>query len=83
MERHKVVVDLKNGEDQMGQERKHYTREFKIEAFQLVETSGKPVSVIERELGLSSICISNWRKKFSQKGKNAFPSKGWRSEEDA
>jgi transposase len=36
----------------MASERKTYSREFKLEAIQLAETSGKPVTQIERELGL-------------------------------
>jgi transposase-like protein len=36
----------------MASERKTYSREFKLEAIQLAETNGKPVTQIERELGL-------------------------------
>lgn len=67
----------------MGQVRKQYTKEFKLEALKLVETSRKPVAVIERELGLSSGCIHYWRRTLVSKGKNAFPGKGHLSEEDA
>lgn len=37
----------------MGKQQKTYTREFKVEAVQLVKSSGKPMSQIARELGIS------------------------------
>ena len=37
----------------MTRKRKTYSREFKVEAIQLAETSGKPIAAIERDLGLS------------------------------
>ncbi len=47
----------------MGQ-KKSYTEEFKREALRLLESSGKPVAVIERELGLSAGLLHYWRKRF-------------------
>ena len=47
----------------MGQ-KKSYTDEFKREALRLLESSDKPVAVIERELGLSSGLLHYWRKRF-------------------
>lgn len=44
--------------------KKSYTDEFKLEALRLLESSGKPVSVIEQELGLSSGLLHHWRKRF-------------------
>ena len=41
-----------------------YTDEFKREALRLLESSGKPIAVIERELGLSSGLLHHWRKRF-------------------
>lgn len=56
--------------------RKRYTREFKIEALQLAETSGKPVPQIERELGLPSGILYRWRKRLAEQGTEAFPGQG-------
>jgi transposase len=67
----------------MTQVRKKYTKEFKLEALKLVETSGKPIAVIERELGLSSGCIRNWQERLTRKGKNAFPGNGRLAEDEA
>lgn len=44
--------------------KKAYTPEFKQEALRLLQTSGKPVAVVERELGLSSGLLHHWRKRF-------------------
>ena len=60
----------------MTQERKTYTREFKLEAIQLADTSGKPVAQIERELGLGKSQIYRWKRQLEQEGEEAFPGKG-------
>lgn len=60
----------------MTQKRKTYTREFKLEALHLVETSGKPIAQIERDLGLSKGLMHHWKRQLSQNGGEAFPGKG-------
>lgn len=62
--------------------RKTYTREFKLDTLRLVETSGKPAIVIERELGLTHGLVYQWRRELTRKDKQAFPGKG-RLAEDA
>jgi len=44
--------------------RKKYSDEFKREAIQLQESSGKTVAEIERELGLSHNLLGQWKKRF-------------------
>lgn len=60
----------------MSNTRKSYTKEFKLEALRLAETSGKPTSQVERELGLPKGMIFRWRKALEGKGHQAFPGKG-------
>ena len=60
----------------MTEKRKSYTREFKLETIRLVETSGKPASQIERELGLGKSQIYRWRQQLAKEGEQAFPGKG-------
>lgn len=60
----------------MTKKRKTYTREFKLEAIQLAETSGKPIAQIERELGLGKGQIHHWKRQLAQDGEEAFPGKG-------
>jgi transposase len=57
-------------------ERKTYTREFKLEAIQLAETSGRPITQIERELGLGKSQIYRWKRQLQREGEEAFPGKG-------
>jgi transposase len=55
---------------------KTYTSEFKREAVRLAESSGKPITPIARELGISDTSIHQWRKDLAEHGKEAFPSSG-------
>ena len=45
----------------MAVERRHYTEEFKREAVRLMETSGKPISQIARDLGVNDNNLYRWR----------------------
>ena len=46
----------------MEKTQKTYTPELKREAVRLVQTSGKPITQIARELGISDTSIHQWRK---------------------
>ena len=46
------------------QAKRHYTDELKKEAIHLLETSGKRLSEIERDLGIPHGLIRNWQKRF-------------------
>ena len=60
----------------MVRRRKTYTREFKLEAIQLTETSDKSIAEIERDLGLGVGQIHHWRRQLANCGEEAFPGKG-------
>ncbi len=60
----------------MSKQRKTYTREFKLEAIRLAETGGRPVTQIERELGLSQGTIAHWRREVQRTGDGVFPGHG-------
>jgi transposase len=60
----------------MSKPRRTYTREFKLEALQLLETSGKSAAQLERDLGIGSGCLSRWKREFSAEGEQAFPGHG-------
>ena len=55
---------------------KTYTQEFKREAVRLVQTSGKSIAQIARELGISDSSIHQWRKELAEHGPEAFPGSG-------
>ncbi|GHO68117.1 transposase [Ktedonobacter sp. SOSP1-52] len=65
----------------MSKDQKIYTKEFKIEAMSLAETSSKPITEIARDLRVSDSTIHNWRKQFSEHGEQAFPGSGHQTPE--
>ena len=60
----------------MPKQQKTYTREFKLEAVQLLKSSGKPMSQIARELGISVSTLSRWCQQLAEQGEQAFPGSG-------
>ena len=60
----------------MTQNRRTYTREFKLEAVRLAETSGKSMRQLEQEMGIGEGCIRQWKRKLAAEGENAFPGQG-------
>ena len=60
----------------MTKKRKTYTREFKLEAIELIKSSDKSIAQIERDLGLSSGQIHHWKRQLQRDGEEAFPGKG-------
>jgi transposase len=60
----------------MKKPRRQYTREFKMEAVRLLETSGKSARQLERELGIGSGNLSRWKQEFAADGEDAFPGHG-------
>jgi len=60
----------------MASEKRTYTREFKLEAVQLYLTSGKSMSQIERELGITQYLLSKWVQQFRETDQRPFPGKG-------
>ncbi len=60
----------------MAKQQKTYTREFKVEAVRLVRSSGKPMSQVARELGISDSALYQWCKHLEKQGEQAFPGSG-------
>lgn len=53
-----------------------FTREFKVEAVQLVKTSSKSMAQIARDLGIADSTLHQWCKQLSEQGELAFPGSG-------
>ena len=51
---------------------KIYTREFKLEALRLQQTSGRAASEIARELGIRRNQLYKWKEELSEKAEQAF-----------
>ncbi|MBV6418893.1 MAG: hypothetical protein DAHOPDDO_02884 [Ignavibacteriaceae bacterium] len=66
----------------MSEKRRSYDKEFKISAVKLVLESEKSVESIASELGVSSNRLFNWKRKYLEDAKNAFPGKGRMKPED-
>ena len=60
----------------MQKEQKTYTKEFKIEAVRLLESSQKLQAQIARELGVADSTPSQWHKDMADHGHDAFPGSG-------
>lgn len=60
----------------MSKEQKTYTKEFKLEAVQLVQSSQKSQAQIARDLGVADSTLSTWRKQLEEHGHDAFPGSG-------
>ncbi len=63
--------------------RKTYTKEFKLEAIRLYESSQKSAAQIEADLELPGGIIHKWRKRYKGKGQAAFVGKGHQGELEA
>ena len=55
--------------------RRHYSREFKIEAVRMTQL-GHPVSQVARELGIGRGMLGRWRKQLEEQGVTTFTGSG-------
>ena len=60
----------------MGEKNRHFSREFKRDAVQLVTEKGMPVGKVARELDIHPNLLHLWRRRFLAKGDKAFVGKG-------
>ena len=60
----------------MGEKRKTYSREFKEQAVELLNTSGKSGTQIEAELGVGNGVVYRWRRQLQEGETPAFPGNG-------
>ena len=60
----------------MTKKRRTYSREFKLDAVRLAETSDESMAQIERNLGISDGCLRKWRSRLAADGESAFPGHG-------
>ncbi len=68
--------------DDMGDKRKRYTKEFKLEAVRMLEAGEKSGHQIEKDLGVGSGQVYRWRKEFEASGERAFPGSGTPRDEE-
>jgi transposase len=67
----------------MSQKRKHYSKQFKVDAVKLVTEQGYNVSEAARNLGIHHSSLRRWKKQLETNGNQAFPGKGHMTPEKA
>jgi transposase len=60
----------------MPRQQRTYAKEFKEEAIRLVQMSGKSMSQVARDLGISDSVVSHWCQQAKKQGADAFPGSG-------
>lgn len=55
----------------MATERRSYTEEFKREAVRLMETSGKPIAELARDLGINDNNLYRWRGSYGSQAQDS------------
>jgi transposase-like protein len=63
--------------------RKHFTKEFKLEAIRLVEHSGKSGTELARQLGVRRNQLYKWQSELRGRAERAFPGRGPHPESDS
>ena len=63
-------------------EKRNYTKEFKLEAVRLYESTERSQSEVERELGITPTLLSKWVRQCREQEEQAFPGKGKLTERD-
>ena len=58
------------------QDRRKYTKEFKMDAVRHVETSEQTVPEVAKALGINPDLLYRWRKEILKNGTESFPGKG-------
>ncbi len=56
--------------------RRKFDKQFKIDAVELLERSGKTITEIADDLGIEPYALSRWRREFAENNEKAFPGKG-------
>ena len=67
----------------MGEKHRHFSREFKRDAVQLVTEKGMAVGKVARELDIHPNLLHLWRRRFLAQGDKAFVGKGRVTAEEA
>lgn len=66
----------------MGDRRRIFSREFKLEAVRLVTDGGLSLSQAARDLGIAESVLGRWRRQLAQDPTEAFPGKGHLKSQD-
>lgn len=69
----------------MSQERRKYTKEFKMEAIRLYENGERTLLEVEKELGITAGLLGKWKDELKHQAnqEEAFPGNGRLSDSEA
>ena len=60
----------------MGNKRRKFSPEFKIEAVRLVTEGDQTIAATARELGINANQLGRWKQQLTENADEAFPGKG-------
>jgi len=60
----------------MGNKRRSFSKEFKLEAVRLIIDEGRSISQVARDLEIRDTILGRWKQEYEQDQRNAFPGKG-------
>jgi len=60
----------------MKKERRQYSREFKLEAIRLWQSTGKSAGEVEDDLGITRGRLYRWKRELEAQGEDSFPGHG-------
>ncbi len=60
----------------MAKKRKQFSKQFKLDAVELVTEQGYKASEAARNLGIHHSSLRNWKKQLETDGNQSFPGKG-------
>lgn len=60
----------------MARKRKHYSKQFKIDAVKLINEQGCKISEAARNLGIHHSSLRRWKSELETNSTQAFPGKG-------
>ena len=66
----------------MGDRRRSFSREFKLEAVRLMTEGGLSVAQASRDLGIRESILGRWKKQLAEDPVEAFPGKGHMKSQD-
>lgn len=66
----------------MGDHRRSFSREFKLEAVRLVTEGGLSLAQASRDLGVQESVLGRWKKQLAEDPEEAFPGKGHLKSQD-
>lgn len=66
----------------MGDRRRSFSREFKLEAVRLMTEGGLSVAQASRDLGIRESVLGRWKKQLAVDPEEAFPGKGHLKSQD-